>query len=83
MVVSLFTTCLRDVDIKVAIGGSAMAEDDRRSTFDRRAGQDRRRVADTRSEAEKRLIGERRSNKDRRGGLDRRSKHAGDALREK
>jgi len=57
---------------KRAIGGAAMATDDRRSGFDRRTDQDRRRGVDTRSDEQKRLQGERRANSGRRSSFNRR-----------
>ena len=66
---SLFRSCNL---LKMVSGGTSMAEDSKRSSFNRRAVQDRRRGADVRSEEEQRSQGERRSSSDRRSGLDRR-----------
>jgi hypothetical protein len=78
----VFINHLRNANTKIATGGTAMAEDDRRSGFDRRAGKDRRSGVDSRSGEEKRLQGERRATSDRRSGLDRRS-NAGDSPKTK
>jgi len=70
---NLFTTFgYMQRQLQRAIGGAAMATDDRRSAFDRRTDQDRRRGVDTRSDEQKRLQGERRANSGRRSSFNRR-----------
>lgn len=70
---NLFTTFgYMQRQLQRAIGGAAMATDDRRSGLDRRTDQDRRRSVDTRSDEQKRLQGERRANSGRRSSFNRR-----------